>query len=179
MAAQTTIMINGRMVIKNVRNCLNNMVLTQSQQIEINKDGGLDRMLCATEGCYSLAMVRDSRKQTYKRHCSKCNNAESAKKDLQHTRMLNGLVSIACEDCGMDCPVKGDKGVMIEIHHINGNHYDNRRSNLKALCAKCHLNNYTLVEKQYESYEKRFGMTKEQMKAQCKANGLYYYNPNA
>lgn len=31
-----------------------------------------------------------------------------------------------------------DKHIPLELHHINGNHKDNRLSNLQLLCPNCH-----------------------------------------
>lgn len=40
-----------------------------------------------------------------------------------------------CEDCG--CNFSGAKH-LLDLHHVNGNKSDNRRENLRVLCARCH-----------------------------------------
>lgn len=39
----------------------------------------------------------------------------------------------SCQNCGYNKDIR-----MIDIHHINGNHQDNRWSNLSCLCVWCH-----------------------------------------
>ena len=39
-----------------------------------------------------------------------------------------------CQDCGQLGDLKS-----LEMHHINGNHNDNRYENLISLCVDCHL----------------------------------------
>ena len=46
-----------------------------------------------------------------------------------------GLKENKCEICG--CGKSGDE-VVLELHHINGDHYDNRLENLQILCPNCH-----------------------------------------
>lgn len=41
-----------------------------------------------------------------------------------------------CEKCGIS--EWNGKPIMLELHHINGNHYDNRIENLQILCPNCH-----------------------------------------
>lgn len=41
-----------------------------------------------------------------------------------------------CECCGIS--KWQNKPITLQLHHINGNHYDNRLSNLKVLCPNCH-----------------------------------------
>lgn len=181
--ATTMINIGGNMVVKNVRNCRHLMVKNNpTQEKEILKPGGLDRMLCKNDGCFSLAMVRHTDNVTgiasYKTTCSKCNNALSAQRDSEHLDHVKGQDTWNCEDCNVNCPTKGKKGIAIEVHHVNGNHYDNRASNLRRLCFTCH-NVYTQSEKHYLSYEIRFGCTKAEMRDRCKLNGLKKYNPKA
>ncbi|WP_281648761.1 hypothetical protein [Parendozoicomonas sp. Alg238-R29] len=40
-----------------------------------------------------------------------------------------------CEHCGVDLK---DHTRLLHVHHINGNKTDNRRENLRGLCANCH-----------------------------------------
>lgn len=41
-----------------------------------------------------------------------------------------------CEICGIN--EWRDKPLSLQIHHINGDHYDNRLNNLQILCPNCH-----------------------------------------
>ena len=51
-----------------------------------------------------------------------------------------------CEECGIT--EWNGKPISFHLHHINGNHDDNRLENLKILCPNCHS--------QTESYCKRY-----------------------
>ena len=46
-----------------------------------------------------------------------------------------GLKENKCEICS--CGKSGDE-ITLELHHINGDHYDNRLENLQLLCPNCH-----------------------------------------
>lgn len=48
-----------------------------------------------------------------------------------------GLKEYKCEKCGCNGEWLG-KPITLELHHINGNHYDNRIENLQILCPNCH-----------------------------------------
>ena len=41
-----------------------------------------------------------------------------------------------CECCGLIS--WNDKPIPLELHHIDGNHYNNDLSNLQILCPNCH-----------------------------------------
>lgn len=41
-----------------------------------------------------------------------------------------------CEECGID--TWNGKSLRLQVHHINGNHNDNRLENLQILCPNCH-----------------------------------------
>lgn len=48
-----------------------------------------------------------------------------------------GIKEYVCEKCGCDGTWQGEP-ITLELHHINGNHYDNRLENLQILCPNCH-----------------------------------------
>lgn len=48
-----------------------------------------------------------------------------------------GLKKDECEICGCSNQWQG-KPITLELHHINGNHNDNRLENLQILCPNCH-----------------------------------------
>lgn len=57
------------------------------------------------------------------------------------SRLLDRLVyakmkEYKCEVCGIS--TWQNKDIRLELHHINGNHYDNRFENLQILCPNCH-----------------------------------------
>lgn len=53
------------------------------------------------------------------------------KSSLLKERLINaGIKEFKCELCGYT--------ENLELHHINGNHYDNRLENLQILCPNCH-----------------------------------------
>lgn len=55
---------------------------------------------------------------------------------LRQRLIEDGVKALKCELCGrnewMGVPIA------LELHHINGNHYDNRLENLLVLCPNCH-----------------------------------------
>lgn len=52
--------------------------------------------------------------------------------DSLRKRLINeGIKESKCEQCGCT-------DVILELHHINGDHYDNRLENLQILCPNCH-----------------------------------------
>ena len=57
-----------------------------------------------------------------------------------------GLKKYECEICGNKGEWQG-RPMTLELHHINGNHFDNRLENLQILCPSCHS--------QTDSYRKR------------------------
>ena len=48
-----------------------------------------------------------------------------------------GLKENKCEICGLINEWNG-KPLVLQLHHINGNHTDNRLENLQILCPNCH-----------------------------------------
>ncbi len=56
---------------------------------------------------------------------------------LLKKRLINeGLKENKCEKCGIS--EWNNKPITLELHHINGNRYDNRLENLQILCPNCH-----------------------------------------
>jgi hypothetical protein len=56
---------------------------------------------------------------------------------LRNKLIEEGVKEEACERCGNKMWM-GEK-IPLELHHINGNHYDNRLENLQILCSNCHM----------------------------------------
>lgn len=56
---------------------------------------------------------------------------------LKYRLVKEGLKQWKCEKCGNEGVWEGEE-LILELHHINGNHYDNRLENLQILCPNCH-----------------------------------------
>ncbi len=52
---------------------------------------------------------------------------------LKKRLITSNIKENKCECCG----ISGEE-INLELHHINGNHYDNRIENLQILCPNCH-----------------------------------------
>lgn len=56
---------------------------------------------------------------------------------LKERLIKEGIKEDRCERCKEKYNKLGEK-LTLELHHINGNHYDNRIENLQILCTDCH-----------------------------------------
>jgi hypothetical protein len=50
-----------------------------------------------------------------------------------------------CEACGVDLSSHKD---LLHVHHINGKSYDNRQTNLMALCLLCHAEQHEHMKRE-------------------------------
>lgn len=55
---------------------------------------------------------------------------------LKDKLIRDGLKENKCENCGISTWLGVD--IVLELHHKNGNHYDNDLNNLQILCPNCH-----------------------------------------
>lgn len=64
-------------------------------------------------------------------------NTDLKSNTLKQRLFVAGLKKNICENCGCGDEWMG-KPITLELHHINGNHFDNRIENLQILCPNCH-----------------------------------------
>lgn len=65
-------------------------------------------------------------------------------KESRYTSMItlkkrlfeSGLKNKKCEMCGIE--KWNEKDIVLQLHHVNGDHIDNRIENLQVLCPNCH-----------------------------------------
>lgn len=74
-------------------------------------------------------------KQTLDEILVEDSNYQSSK--LKKRLIEAGLKENRCEGCGIGNEWNG-KPLTLQVHHINGNHKDNRIENLQILCPNCH-----------------------------------------
>lgn len=65
------------------------------------------------------------------------NNIDISAPKLRKKLIEEGIKEEKCECCGLTEWI--GKKIPLELHHINGNHYDNRLENLQVLCSNCHM----------------------------------------
>ena len=97
---------------------------------------------------------------------------------LKNKLIAQGLKENKCEVCGL-----GGEELTLELHHINGNHFDNRIENLQILCPNCHSktpnhrkpkNNYKKNFKDFKDLSE-FKMKKEAIEINCLHCGKSFF----
>lgn len=75
---------------------------------------------------------------------------ENSKKVLGHSlkkRIIKyGLLINECDECKLK-NIWNNKPIVLQIDHINGNHFDHRLENLRLLCPNCHSQTLTFCSK--------------------------------
>ena len=66
--------------------------------------------------------------------------------DLKRRLLKAGLKEDKCEICGQ-LPEWNGKPLVLQLDHINGDHYDNRIENLRIVCPNCHTQTDTFGTK--------------------------------
>lgn len=63
-------------------------------------------------------------------------NKQIKSSDLKYKLLRDGLKDYKCEKCGLSTWLNEE--IPLELHHIDGNHYNNSFENLIILCPNCH-----------------------------------------
>lgn len=88
---------------------------------------------------------------------------------LKRRLVKEGIKEWKCEKCGITHWM-GEE-ITLELHHINGNHFDNRLENLQILCPNCHSQTPTHNGKDRKKYQghikKHFEDTEKGYKKIC------------
>ena len=74
-----------------------------------------------------------------------CENSTGNSHKLKLRLFKSGIKECKCEKCG-NIEWNGQP-IPLELHHINGNHYDNRLENLIILCPNCHAQTHNYRSK--------------------------------
>lgn len=79
-----------------------------------------------------------------------CENGSGNSSKLKDRLIREGVKKYECEKCHNT--TWNGQPISLELHHINGNHYDNRLENLIILCPNCHAqtSNYRGKHTQYD-----------------------------
>lgn len=56
------------------------------------------------------------------------------------------IMEYKCKECGI-VDIWNNKSIVLELDHINGDRYDNRKENLRWLCPNCHSQTSTFCAK--------------------------------
>ena len=75
-----------------------------------------------------------------------------------------------CERCGCE------DLMMLELHHKNRNHNDNRLENLEMLCASCHTKEHRENDHLYPKYKRKKEKIERNHHAVCEYCGKEFYN---
>ena len=77
----------------------------------------------------------------------------------------NNLVKNECSICKL-LPMWNNKPLVLQLDHINGDHYDNRVENLRLICPNCHSQTDTFTGKNLREYKEKFcGDCKKKLKS--------------
>ena len=96
------------------------------------------------------------------------NNSVYITASLLRKKILeSGLKEYRCECCGLNEWMGAE--IPLELHHKNGNHYDNRIENLEILCSNCHSvkHGYSKYSKKCKNCNKEFLTTLKHQKFCC------------
>ena len=115
-----------------------------SKQCAYNKDKVKeDCTVCGKSTLKSQSIVNRNNKNYCSRDCYNFRNG--VQKNLKRgTAYYKDLLDKSSCDCGESKPY------LLQIHHIDGNHHNNDKSNLEIVCPTCHVKRHLKKNKSNE-----------------------------
>lgn len=104
--------------------------------------------------CLKCGKILEADHRSSRKLCRDCNPPKSQKKKIDYKNVLeyggrvsnmynfrsylinNGIKKNVCESCNID--VWMGKPIVIHLHHIDGNRFNNKLENLQMACPNCH-----------------------------------------
>ena len=74
----------------------------------------------------------------------------------------NNILKNECSECKLQS-IWNNKPIMLQLDHINGDHYDNRIENLRILCPNCHSQSDTFTGRNLRQYKVKKCVTCEKI----------------
>ena len=104
-------------------------------------------------------------------------NSNYKAQDLKRRLIKEGLKKDICEVCGQSAEWNG-KPLVLQLDHINGNHYDNRLENLRIICPNCHSQTDTFANKKNKKVHRCIDCGKEisSRSTRCQSCAAKYFN---
>ena len=117
----------------------------------------VERGTCINHGCDDIvADSGKSMKSSYRAVCDRCHKASLPSYKTEYREGVTPYKTGVCENyrsgildfsCLVDHTSELIDMMCTELHHLNGNHKDNRLENVAELCKMCHLMEHRRTKK--------------------------------